>query len=310
VTDQVPRERSGLSRPPYSKTGSTRTRAPRGPCASAIEAIRFAVAMTRSGPLRRRQSPTGEWQYQGADGYWYDEEPVARGAHAASTSRSARTSPSSSIPAGAWLVILGGALTAVGTLLPWVTAGVGTATLNRNAFQLGSGHSVTWTGPVIISLAIIAVLIGNTRLVDTAMPIGVQTSVLVLGIVLAICCALSYPVAPAVLKAGTSAGGLNSYWSIGFGFWLCLTGSLIVADGGWVMRLRAKADAKLLAVPNHDDLDVEPENEPIGRHARRESPERALSPAQGWYSDPGDPSLFRWWTGAAWSKETKPVGGH
>jgi hypothetical protein len=32
-------------------------------------------------------------------------------------------------------------------------------------------------------------------------------------------------------------------------------------------------------------------------------------PPAGWYADPGNPFLYRWWDGAAWTQHTAPANG-
>src|SRR5436190_22228796 len=35
----------------------------------------------------------------------------------------------------------------------------------------------------------------------------------------------------------------------------------------------------------------------------------APMPPAGWYTDPGNPFLYRWWDGAAWTQHTAPANG-
>jgi hypothetical protein len=200
------------------------------------------IAVSGPGGARRRQSPTGEWQYQGADGYWYDE-PETTSAPNTSSGPSQIPAPNpasltSAIPVGAWMAIIGSVLAGAGTLLSWGSLSIGAIGVDRNAFQLGSGKSVTWVGPIIIILAVIGLLIGIARLINATMPLGLQTSALVLGVCLAIVVGVNYPTEPAGVPS--SVAGVSVVWSVGVGFWLSLIGAVIIFGGGVVMRVRQR----------------------------------------------------------------------
>ena len=108
---------------------------------------------------KRRQAPTGEWQYQGDDGYWYDEAPAAPRQKAlwemdpdlyASNEVPPPPGPqSSTLPVGAWFAMLAGILMVVGAFLPWesvqIFSGGG---VSRNGFQLGKDLSFSPDGVV------------------------------------------------------------------------------------------------------------------------------------------------------------------
>jgi predicted membrane metal-binding protein len=117
---------------------------------------------------------------------------------------------------------------------------LGAVSVDRNAFQLGTGKSVTWVGPIIIILAVVGLLIGIARLINAKMPSGLQTSALVLGLVLAILVGVNYPTEPSGVPS--SVAGISVSWSVGVGFWLSLIGSVIVFGGGIVMRSRKLPD--------------------------------------------------------------------
>ena len=252
--------------------------------------------MTESSP-RRRQAPTGEWQYLGADGYWYDD--LAMTSSPSPATKSASTKSTSTIPVGAWMAVVGSVAAAIGTLLPWGSASLGFVSVNRNAFQLGTRESVTWTGPVVIILAVVGAMIGIARLTNSSMPRGLQTSALVLGIAMALVVGVSYPTAPSGLSS-------EVIWSVGFGFWLCVIGAAVVIGGGIVMRSRTSE-------PTVSDTPV-----PQGWYPDPRIPgqlrwwngtnwtEDQTAP-QGWYADPGNPGQLRWWNGVQWTDRRRSI---
>lgn len=186
---------------------------------------------------RRRQAPTGEWQYQGDNGSWYDE-PEAGAAPPAGAPTPVPpveyVEPrSSATPVGALMTILGSVVVGVATLLPWATESIGFVSISRNAFQLGDHESVTYVGPVLVVLAAVGVIIGTTRLAGVLLPRGMQASLVVLGVAIVLVIAFSYPTRPSGLSS--SIAGVLVSFAVGFGFWLCLVGGAIIVLGGVVM---------------------------------------------------------------------------
>jgi hypothetical protein len=44
-----------------------------------------------------------------------------------------------------------------------------------------------------------------------------------------------------------------------------------------------------------------------GFGSAQQAPGASMPPA-GWYTDPGNPFLYRWWDGSAWTEHTAPAG--
>ncbi|MGH9089981.1 MAG: hypothetical protein ACRDZR_01155 [Acidimicrobiales bacterium] len=143
---------------------------------------------------------------------------------------------SDTTPAGALLTVVGGVLVAIGTVLPWTTVSTPFVSLSRNGFQLGTNGSMTFDGPVCVLLAVIAIVIGVTRITASSMPRFMQRSSIVVGIVVGLVLADRWP-------------GLHDYVnqfgsrvvtaSIGYGFWLCALGALVTVIGGIVLRQKS-----------------------------------------------------------------------
>jgi hypothetical protein len=190
--------------------------------------------------------PAGWWL--AADGQWYPPErhpdyhpPPPPSPFPPSTSPAVMTSSANALQAGAWITIIGSVLLGLGTILPWVHATAGLLTVDRNAFQLGNQEALTFTGPVLIILAIIGIAIGVARLTRSDVPRGIQRSPVVLGIGMVAVTAFSYPIRPAGLTS--SIAGVDITWAISYGFWLCAIGGVVVFFGGLSLRSSAKAAA-------------------------------------------------------------------
>src|ERR1035438_3717104 len=89
------------------------------------------------------------------------------------------------IPTGwEWVLIVAGALVAIGSLLPWEQARAGFVSLTRNGFQLGANLSFSIDGLVFMALGVIAALIGITRLTSRSFPRWLNGSPIILGAVI------------------------------------------------------------------------------------------------------------------------------
>ena len=181
-------------------------------------------------------TPSGEGWWQASDGKWYPPNKVSS-AHLPPPPASARAAdPTLILKIG---VLVGGALVAISSLLPFVTAGTGFVSINRTAFQLGQGLSLTVDGPLILVFGLLLVAIGITRLSKTGMPGFVQKSPTVLGVVTCL----------EVISLGTSINSLvNSMKasgvaiaSFGMGFWLCVVGAVVATLSAIALRIKEKA---------------------------------------------------------------------
>jgi hypothetical protein len=132
-------------------------------------------------------------------------------------------------PAGAWLAIAGGAMAAIGSLLPWEQIG----TFARNGFQLGAHDSVTFDGPACLILGIVTIVIGITRLTNSAMPRFIQRSTIVTGVLVGLVLAGDYSSIHHSVNQITASGEIAS---IGYGYWVCGVGAVVAVAGGIVLR--------------------------------------------------------------------------
>jgi hypothetical protein len=146
------------------------------------------------------------------------------------------------IPTGwEWVLIVAGALVAIGSLLPWEQASTGFVSITRNGFQLGANLSFSTDGLVVMALGVIAALIGITRLTSRSFPRWLNGSPFVLGAVI-----LVFGIVDERSLANTVNGLRASYlsgaYSVGYGIWLVIAGGAIIALAGLLGRVgNAKA---------------------------------------------------------------------
>lgn len=79
------------------------------------------------------------------------------------------------------------------------------------------------------------------------------------------------------------SAGLESYSGYENGYWICAAAAAVMSIGG-LLGLAAAADR-----PARAALDAGP---------------AGGAPAAGWYPDPSNPSLQRYWSGTAWTEHT------
>lgn len=163
----------------------------------------------------------------------------------ATTARAA-SAPRSDLP-GAIITIFGGVLLLASAFLPWSTATIGLAALNRNAYQLGAHLSFSAQGLVLTLLGLVAALIGITRCLRAGLPSFVQRSPIVVGIVALLLSLGEIGPINDLAHRVTATSSLASA-SIGFGLWLAILAALITVVGGLVQRLQAKAAAPVSAI--------------------------------------------------------------
>jgi RNA polymerase subunit RPABC4/transcription elongation factor Spt4 len=145
---------------------------------------------------------------------------------------------------------------ALGSLLAWMTATTGLGSINRNAFQLGAGESLSIDGPVVLVLGLVLVGIGIARLTRTAMPPFVQNSPVVAALVAAVFLGLDYSsIHDWVTKVTSSSSVLAS---VGIGYWLCCVGALVALGGGLGLARSGRAEKLLEVSPEEpsEDSDV------------------------------------------------------
>jgi len=189
-----------------------------------------------------RVTPSGERQYLSEDGNWYVSDQVeAPPARPAGVPAHAAAPGVSTVPAGAWLAIIGGLIIGVSSFLPWLTATALIVTINRNGFQLGNDFGFSADGVVCIILGVVAVIIGVVRLTNSASPPLLQRSPIILGIAAAAVFANRYG------SLHNFANQLNSHAdvtaSVGYGFWLLAIGAFVAIVSGLILRSNSSKPA-------------------------------------------------------------------
>src|SRR2546422_2304697 len=148
-------------------------------------------------------------------------------------SRSA-TQANPGVPGG-WITILGGALAVLSAFVPWFTAQAAFVSVNRNAFQLGSGQGFSADGVVLLILGIVTILIGLGRSMRVTLPAFIQRSPIVTGIAVAIVPLLRVGSINDLVQRVRGASSLASA-SIGFGVWIAIVAGVVSIVGGLVLR--------------------------------------------------------------------------
>lgn len=237
-----------------------------------------------------RIAPNGERQYLGEDGYWYvatsdsdstvspplpppppapptgpdaawaamapPKPPDPSSTWAAMAAPRQGTEPASTtVPAGAWLAIIGGLIIAISSLLPWVTASVFTVTLNRNGFQLGNDNSFSVDGVICIILGVVTVLIGIVRLTNSASPRFIQRSAIVTGIGAGLVYANRYGDLQNFVKGLNAKPDVTA--SVAYGFWLLAVGAAITFVSGLILHSASRKMSTRTPTPSSGSADID-----------------------------------------------------
>lgn len=142
-------------------------------------------------------------------------------------------------PAGSVLAILSGAVMAIGAFLPWFTAHIGFATLNRNAFQLGNNYGFSIDGVLLLAFGAIAIAIGISRFTRSQMPRWIQRSPIVLGLAAGL---VLVNRVPSINDLAHNVEGASSLLSagIGYGVWVTGVGAALAVAAGFALRSQTK----------------------------------------------------------------------
>jgi hypothetical protein len=179
-----------------------------------------------------RESPSGERQFLGGDGYWYPE-----GAQIQSPMTIyQRPESKADVSYGSIIAMLGGALVVVGTFLPWQTVHAGIATASRNALQLGPDGSSSFDGFVVLFMGIIIAVAGITRMLYRGGSSRFfKGSAIVAGIVAAAEIAwLGHSINRLDSKAASTSGLVSAH--IGYGLYLAGAGAIVGIGAGFILR--------------------------------------------------------------------------
>lgn len=128
-----------------------------------------------------------------------------------------------SVATGATLAVVGGALLAVGTLLPWIRALGGL--VSRNAFELGANQSITIDGPALLILGVLGAVVGIVRLAAGTDVRFFKGSALGLGIISGLWLAIEF-------GSLYNLADPKNVSFIGYGFWVACVGAVLLVIGG------------------------------------------------------------------------------
>jgi hypothetical protein len=150
--------------------------------------------------------------------------------------------------AGALITIFGGVLLVVSAFLPWMSAHLLIAPINRNAYQLGANGGFSADGLVLTLLGLVAILIGITRSQRATLPVYVGRSPIIVGIVgVIVPLARVGSIHDLVQQVNSNGSGLVSA-AVGFGVWLAIFAGVITVIGG--LALRSKTPAAIASRPS------------------------------------------------------------
>jgi len=136
------------------------------------------------------------------------------------------------IPIGwEWVLIIAGALTAIGSFLPWEQASSGLASLTRNGFQLGADLSFSPDGLIVMILGVIAALIGITRLTGRQFPRWLNGSPMWLGAVI-LFESISDERSLTTMVNGLRRQDPSGLYTVGYGVWFAIVGGALIAFAG------------------------------------------------------------------------------
>jgi len=147
------------------------------------------------------------------------------------------TEPSPLAASSDYLLIIGGTVTAAGSLLPWTHATILLTTLNRNGMQLGVNRSFSVNGLITLIFGTLGVMVAVIHMKRDVQPIAYSVVAAVGGIVSlgiglnGIREAMNYTVA---VKSGllfVSAG-------IGSGLWMVILGGAGITVGSLLSLVR------------------------------------------------------------------------
>jgi hypothetical protein len=128
----------------------------------------------------------------------------------------------------AWLVIAGGAMVAVGSLMPWVSTTTVFGSINRSAWQFGSGLSDDGTGPLLLIVGLLLASVGWAMLGGRARRYGSKRTAIVIEAILLLLLILIFkPLIDFVNQGGTKF----TVGSIGIGYWISVVGTLVALVG-------------------------------------------------------------------------------
>ena len=129
----------------------------------------------------------------------------------------------------AWLVIAGGIIVAVGSLMPWISASaILGISINRSAWQLGNHLSDDGTGPLLLILGLLLACVGWAMLNGKARRFGGKRTGVVIEVILLLLLVLEFK---SLTDFTNQAGSKYLVASIGAGYWISVVGPVVALAG-------------------------------------------------------------------------------
>lgn len=128
----------------------------------------------------------------------------------------------------AWLVIAGGVIVAAGSLMPWVSVTTILGSINRSAWQLGSGLSDDGTGPLLLIFGLLLASVGWAMLGGRARWFGHKRTGIVIEVILLLILILIFK---PLIDFANQGGTKYAVGSIGIGYWISGVGTVVALVG-------------------------------------------------------------------------------
>jgi len=127
----------------------------------------------------------------------------------------------------------------IGAFLPWWHVTSGAFTVDRNGFQLGVNESFSIDGAIAVGLAVVAILIGITRLTRSSLPSLFQRSPIIVAVGAGISLFSSVQGIRDTHLSGTTIDGIQiaaPTSTVGYGVWIVGIGIVLIFLGGLILH--------------------------------------------------------------------------
>ena len=128
----------------------------------------------------------------------------------------------------AWLVIAGGVIVAVASFMSWISATTILGSVNRSAWQLGSGLSDDGTGPLLLILGLLLASVGWAMLGGRARRFSRKGIGIVIEVILLLLLVIEFK---SLTDFTNQVGTKYAVASIGFGYWISGVGAVVALVG-------------------------------------------------------------------------------
>ena len=121
------------------------------------------------------------------------------------------------------IVLVGFVLTFIGTLGPWWVVSYGTGGTSS-----ANGWHVTYLGWLVVTLCLVAAALALSKLLNLTLPLPAALPILACGALSVLLVLIR------LLTLRLPANALGTFGHRGWGIWLTLVGSIVVAFGGFL----------------------------------------------------------------------------